>query len=138
MFAHAQLGSWSVALCCAVGGENTCGSSSDPNCGPNCCIDSTSEGNWLFGLEPGPPAKFGPTGTYGDYQRVYAGYWQKWGFLGDLWIGDLDWQPDGALGVRGSCDQGGDYDGMPNQICGGDDNWGETNMEVWYPLTAER
>eukprot|EP01047_Picozoa_sp_COSAG01_P045366 COSAG01_NODE_4173_length_5269_cov_7.276015_4_plen_73_part_00 len=30
------------------------------------------------------------------------------------------------------CNQGNTYEGAPNDACGGNGNWGTTQMEVWY------
>ena len=141
-------GSWSRDACCAVPG-NTCDRQN------NRCIDRASSSDWLFGLWPGPPQRFEPTGTDTDYQVVYADRWPGWG--GD----DLDIGTSGAPGgSHGYCDQGGTYRGTHGEICGGeynwcdqgrtyrgkvntggeicggDRNWGATDVEVWYPRTG--
>ena len=36
------------------------------------------------------------------------------------------------LGNHGYCDQGWTYAGEMNAACGGRENWGATQMEVWY------
>ena len=36
-------------------------------------------------------------------------------------------------GSHAECDQGGTYRGTRGEICGGDNNWGATDVEVWYP-----
>ena len=78
---------------------------------------------------PGPPQRFEPTGT--DYQFVYTDRWPVWGhYPGDLAIGDTSGAPGGS---HGHCDQGNAYHGTPGEICGGDGNWGATDVEVWYP-----
>ena len=59
------------------------------------CDDHTSSSSWLFGLGPGPPQRFEPTGTDTTYQYVrvdvtWADYWPAWGDYGgspDLLIG---------------------------------------------------
>lgn len=97
-------------------------------CGSDYCTDRTSAGDWLFGLSPGAPAKFGPNGANTAYQFVVSYEWPKWGDGGyDLYMGG-----SGALGATGSCDDGFTY--AAQNICGGNGNWdwGETNMEVWY------
>ena len=33
----------------------------------------------------------------------------------------------------GQCTQGTTYRGTNHEICGGDGNWGATDVEVWYP-----
>ena len=48
---------------------------------------------------------------------------------GDLVIGGSG-APGGSDGY---CDQGGTYRGTDGEICGGDGNWGATDVEVWYP-----
>ena len=110
-------GSWSVDACCAVPG-NDCDKPSRDRCN-----DHTSSSDWLFGLWPGPPQRFEPTGTDTAYQVVRAGEWPAWGG------GDLHFP--GAVG--GTCQQGGTYRGTHNEICGGEANWGATDVEVWYP-----
>ena len=54
---------------------------------PGTCVDQLSSSDWLFGLWPGPPRRFEPTGTDTDYQEARADYWPGWGSL-DLAIGD--------------------------------------------------
>ena len=120
-------GSWSVDACCAVHG-NSCYRSG------GYCYDHTSSSDWLFGVWPGPPQRFEPTGTDTNYQTVYAGHWPRWGEShtgnGDLAIGATS----GAPGVSHSrCHQGHTYRGAEGEICGGADNWGATDVEVWYP-----
>ena len=121
----AQEGSWGKAACCAAS-ANTCGS--------DYCTDRTSAGDWLFGLAPGAPAKFGPNGANSAYQFVVPGEWPKWGDGGyDLYMGCSD-----ELGATSSCWEGSTY--APNRICGSDGSWdwGETNMEVWYLVTPRQ
>ena len=120
-------GSWSLDACCAVHG-NQC---NRDDCGGSCpdCTDRASSSDWLFGLWPGPPQRFEPTGTDAGYQDVEAGGWPRWGYSGDLSIGG-----SGAPGGSGGyCGQGGTYRGKRGEICGGDHNWGTTAVEVWYP-----
>ena len=127
-------GSWSMDACCAVHG-NECHRDHIPPY----CYDRTSSSDWLFGLWPGPPQRFEPTGTRTDYQRVRADMWPAWGRLptlhsngvGDLTIGDTSGAPGGSDGY---CDQGGTYCGTEGEICGGDRNGGATDVEVWYPI----
>ena len=124
-------GSWSVDACCAVPGNECYASNLDPcSSGSDCtCVDRASSSDWLFGLWPGPPQRFEPTGTDTYYQYVHADYWPVWGFNSDLQIGG-----SGAPGGSGGyCDQGGTYRGTKNEICGGWGNWGATDVEVWYP-----
>ena len=118
-------GSWSVDACCAVDGND---------CDGTYCNDRMSSSDWLFGLWPGPPQRFEPTGTGTTYQRVGTNgnvdRWPSWGADGlDLFIGYI-----GAPGSPGGCyQQGTTYRGTPGEICGGWDNWGATDVEVWYP-----
>ena len=118
-------GSWSLDACCAVAG-NDCVRNN-----VNACLDRASSSSWLFGLWPGPPQRFEPTGTYTDYQFVRADMWPQWGGGSDpdLAIG----QTTGAPGEYGFCGQGYTYRGTRGEICGGDGNWGATDVEVWYP-----
>ena len=121
-------GSWSLDACCAVHG-NECGT--DP-LGRPICVDHASSSDWLFGLWPGPPQRFEPTGTDTTYQRVYADGWPWWGDgygYGDLSIGYIG-APGGEFAA---CNQGTTYRGTDGEICGGDANWGATDVEVWYP-----
>ena len=141
-------GSWSVDACCAVHG-NDCSTWNawDPNgelngeaCnGKGCalCIDRASSSDWLFGLGPGPPQRFEPTGTDTTYQRVGADAWPSWGDGPDLQIGNS--APALLGGSDGACDQGVTYRGTYGEICGvrrpggGRGYWGATDVEVWYP-----
>eukprot|EP01045_Picozoa_sp_COSAG04_P003433 COSAG04_NODE_140_length_23600_cov_1779.264414_1_plen_132_part_00 len=120
-------GSWSMDACCAVHG-NECHRNYDHPL----CYDHTSSSSWLFGLWPGPPQRFEPTGTDTHYQLVEADSWPHWGgSYGDLRIGAIiDGAPGGS---HGYCHQGRTYRGTPDEICGGYGNWGATDVEVWYP-----
>ena len=75
-------GSWSWETCCA--GNNKC------LCAGNVCYcdDYTSSSDWLFGLWPGPPQRFEPTGTDTAYQYIQANWWPNWGSGVDLSIGE--------------------------------------------------
>ena len=123
-------GSWSLDACCAVTG-NDCHRDNNPPY----CYDRASSSDWLFGLWPGPPQRFEPTGTNAStgpdtvYQYVYADRWPRWGGGPDLGIGHSD-APGGS---GGHCAQGGTYRGTDGEICGGEANWGATDVEVWYP-----
>ena len=86
----------------------------------------------LIGLENGlPTASMSPRELAPTSQLQYQ--WPKWGQHGrDLAIGD-----SGAPGGSGGeCDQGDTYRGTAGEICGGQDNWGATDIEVWYPRTG--
>ena len=97
---------------------------------PPHCDDHTSSSDWLFGLWPGPPQRFEPTGTdASEYQGIMTDYWPQWGAGGyDLAIGN-----SGAPGGHGLCGRGGTFRGTDGEICGGTWNWGATDVEVWYP-----
>ena len=114
--------------CCAVPGND---------CHSDYCIDRASSSDWLFGLWPGPPQRFEPTGTDTYYQAVRADYWPVWGNFADsdLRIG-FTGAPGGSSDPVG-CHQGHTYRGTTNEICGGDSNWGATDVEVWYPICVE-
>ena len=122
-------GSWSVDACCAVHGNNGCHYYSDSD-----CVDRASSSSWLFGLWPGPPQRFEPTGTDINYQQVYADRWPVWGYgVGGVLAGDLAIGGSGAPGGSGGfCQQGQTYRGTVGEICGGA-GWGATDVEVWYP-----
>jgi hypothetical protein len=93
-------------------------------------------GNFLFQLGPDAAATYparGPNGTpRGDncYQHRAAGYWPIWG------SDDLKFGFGGALGNNGYCNRlhqpGYTYEGLGQEVCGGNYNWGPTQMEVWY------
>ncbi len=123
-------GSWSLDACCAVHG-NECLRGACLG-GVDCCEDHASSSDWLFGLWPGPPQRFEPTGTDTYYQLVRAETWPRWGnpHGGD---GDLSIGWTGGAPGDGNCHQGGTYRGTESEICGGDGNWGATDVEVWYP-----
>ena len=116
-------GSWSYDACCAVPG-NDCHSY------PGVCYDRASSSDWLFGLWPGPPRRFEPTGTDTHYQAVEADRWPIWGYGYDLAIGNSDDTPGGS---HAYCTEGNTYRGTDGEICGGTFNWGATDVEVWYP-----
>ena len=79
-------GSWSVDACCAVHG-NGCHRPCDSKVVGDCCTDHASSSDWLFGLWPGPPQRFEPTGADTSYQRVVPDAWPLWGRSADLRIG---------------------------------------------------
>ena len=119
-------GSWSKEACCE-----------DPrnDCESTYCFDHTSSQDFLFGLwmpgreGGGGPQRYLPTGADTDYQLVGPGYWPYWGTHSDLTMGY-----SGPLGgSTGYCNQGSTYAGSRNEICGGYDNWGATQLEVWRP-----
>ena len=117
-------GSWSVDACCAVPG-NTCNRDDDPPW----CVDHASSSDWLFGLWPGPPQRFEPTGTKNHYQHVGTDRWPQWGDYHDLAIG-----VDAPGGSGSYCDPGDTYRGTVGEICAGAGDWGATDVEVWYPI----
>ena len=120
-------GSWSVDACCAVHGNHCYREQATRD-----CYDRASSSDWLFGLWPGPPQRFEPTGADTGYQDVGADFWPMWGSGGsDLSIGD-SWGAPGA-GSHGHCNQGNTYRGTEGEVCGGNNNWGTTDVEVWYP-----
>ena len=120
-------GSWSYDACCAVHG-NDCHRNDHPSSAPEgYCFDRASSSDWLFGLWPGPPQRFEPTGTETDYRYVQADSWPHWG---DLDIGLTSGAPGGEYA---SCLHGDPYRGTAGQICRGALNWGATALEVSYP-----
>ena len=115
------VGSWSMDACCSVPTNR---------CGPDYCADHASSSDWLFGLWPGPPQRFEPVGTKHCYQTANAKKWPQFGTgWDDLSIGDSG-APGGSYGYCKPAF----YHGTNNEICGGTNNWGATDVEVWYPL----
>ena len=47
--------------------------------------------------------------------------------IGGNWIGNNWYGPPGSGGY---C-EGSTYHGVINEVCGGDQNWGHTDLEVW-------
>ena len=114
---------WNYTACCAVS-ENKC----YPNGGG--CYDRSAASDFLFRLQPGKAERFLPIGgTDNDwYQCSHAAsnYWPAWGDL-DLYMGY-----DGPPGHNGYCQQGHTYAGSLDEACGGEGNWGPTDLEVWF------
>jgi hypothetical protein len=112
-------GSWSKERCCAVQG-NTCQSTS--------CFERSASSDYLYRLSPGEPERYEPIHPGGDASYQVAGptYWPAFGAGFDLSIGY-----DGPPGTHGYCNQGGTYRGNTNEACGGNSNWGHTDLEVW-------
>ena len=86
-------------------------------------------GDFLFRLGPGAtPVAYRPTGkdTELEYQSRGPECWPFWAgtVAPDLIFGACY----GALGQIGAAC----YAGETNDVCGGADNWGATEMEVWY------
>lgn len=116
-------GSWSKERCCAVQ-ANECRSYD--------CYDHTASSDYLYRLSPGEPERYEtiPSTWETEYQYAKPSYWPRFGGGdGDLAIG---W--GGPPGTYGYCNQGGTYRGHPSAACGGYDNWGHTDLEVWRPL----
>lgn len=125
-FGAYAVGSWSLEACCKSLG-NECHRTD------GYCHDRSASADFLFGLWPGPPARFLPKNTTG-YQTVASSYWPVWGD-GRSYGNDLDMGGTGVLGADSYCNQGSSYDGSLNKICGGVQNWGQTEMEVWRIAT---
>ena len=78
------------------------------------------------------PQRFLPTGTGTKYQLSGPGWWPAWGSYSN--VGDLRMGSNGPPGgSEGSCQQGHTYAGSRNEICGGFQNWGATQLEIWRP-----
>eukprot|EP01046_Picozoa_sp_COSAG06_P013988 COSAG06_NODE_855_length_11931_cov_20.218813_12_plen_196_part_00 len=118
LFPQAE-GSWSKERCCAVKGNY---------CGSTWCGDHGSSSDYLYRLSPGEPERYEtiPGGST-LYQQAGPTYWPTFGGGADLRIGN-----DGPPGTQGYCDQGYTYHGSTNAACGGHDNWGHTDLEVWF------
>ena len=145
-------GSWGAEECCK-NSANGCHNRNGGAYGIS-CWDRTASADFIFGLAPGRPAKFGPTGANTNYHLASGlGAWPRWGYgpapyhPSDLNFG-LSGGAMGHRGYSGFCAQGSTYGGQPNQICGGGDvvwgengthwqqlgngkPWGTTQMEVW-------
>ena len=126
-------GSWNYTVCCA-NPRNDC-HRPDHYTISSFCTDQTTTDDFLFGLwTPGRegdegPQRCLPTGTGTDFQFVAADLWPAWGSYSDLSMGY-----GGPLGGdHGYCNQGNTYAGFRNEICGGQYNWGATQLEVWRP-----
>jgi hypothetical protein len=120
-------GSWSKERCCAVQG-NDCRSS--PGQGSTYCCDHTSSSDYLYRLSPGEPERYEtiPGGsTY--YQGANPTNWPMFGNVAD---NDLRIGWNSLPGTYGYCDQGHTYRGSYNEACGGEMNWGHTDLEVWF------
>eukprot|EP01046_Picozoa_sp_COSAG06_P040516 COSAG06_NODE_4913_length_3867_cov_7.033439_2_plen_259_part_00 len=117
--------SWGQDRCCEVE-ENDCETS-----GSDECYDRTASSDYLYRLSPGDPERYeltgddyrGGDGQGGGYQFTCPTCWPFFG-VDDLSIGESG--PPG-----GYCQQGGTYRGSTNEACGGDSNWGHTDLEVW-------
>eukprot|EP01048_Picozoa_sp_COSAG05_P019633 COSAG05_NODE_3126_length_2304_cov_2.452608_3_plen_124_part_00 len=95
-------------------------------------IATKASGDFLFRLGPGAgPVAYRPTGKTTFYQGCDSSKWPEWG-EGDLSFGHYDQGYHGVLGENGYCSQGPTYAGPYNDACGGNANWGATEMEVWY------
>ena len=111
-------GSWSKERCCAVQGND---------CGNTYCVDHTSSSDYLYRLSPGEPERYETIpGGITSYQYANPISWPTFGY--DLNIGSYG--PPGD--TTGSCDQGTTYRGSHDAACGGDGNWGQTDLEVWF------
>ena len=111
--------SWSMDRCCAVQGNECRGDS---------CTDRTASSDYLYRLSPGEPERYEPIpGGNTIYQEASPTSWPYFGGTGDLRIG-YDGPPGGT---HGYCNQGGTYRGSNNEACGGYQNWGHTDLEVW-------
>ena len=112
-----------------------------PSCGPtnagNFTFGGYADATWsgdrvpkgtsacfIFGLGPDEPVHYGISGQWASTSD-----WPAWGGWTGLWIGGTP-QLDptgvgGPPGKDGSCSHG---------LCGGNGNWGDTELEVWRPV----
>eukprot|EP01046_Picozoa_sp_COSAG06_P040517 COSAG06_NODE_4913_length_3867_cov_7.033439_3_plen_170_part_00 len=120
--------SWSKERCCAVEG-NDCYDQY------NTCIDRTASSDYLYRLSPGDPERYEPTGDDTWYQRAAPTFWPTFGYGTDLSIGENNGYGNGygngPPGTNSQCFQGVTYRGSTNEACGGANNWGHTDLEVW-------
>eukprot|EP01045_Picozoa_sp_COSAG04_P022689 COSAG04_NODE_2600_length_3870_cov_2.863431_2_plen_808_part_00 len=137
-------------------GRSTCCAAHPDTCSGDSCIDTTAANNFIFRLAgPGAarnPERFGTTGRSNSYQLSAPTTFPQWGDGGgghecdspvshecgatDLcmgWRGNSDNNPLGRplSDGTGHCLQGTTYEGDAGSVCGGDANWGETELEVW-------
>jgi alpha-tubulin suppressor-like RCC1 family protein len=123
--------SWNKDTCCA-----------EPlnDCPEQYCRDHTSAANFIFGLEPGEPARFNPLAApvgsnarQWAYQNSGPDYCPAWGTISDeLHTGNV-----GPPGTRGRCMQGQTFAGSYNEICGTMTPWGETRLQVWRRVSPQ-
>jgi len=118
-----------VDRCCEVEG-NSCFRDST-------CTDHTSSSDYLYRLSPGEPERVEPTGvtpeTFTNYQYANPIEWPNFGYDGNPFSANNDLRigATGPPGTSGYCGQGSTYRGSPNAACGGQYNWGHTDLEVW-------
>lgn len=101
---------------------------------------------FIFGLGPGQPQRFEPKFDPADpgrtsFQWVYPGNWPVWGQGPDLTLGcaTAGCEADGSGSPPGSqavCFSGVSYQSSDGKVgdtkfCGGDLDWGKTDVEVW-------
>ena len=68
--------------------------------------------------------RFDPNAAANEYyQYAYPDSWPGWSYGSDLYMGS------GALGASALCIQS-TYTAATNQVCGGESNWGATDMVV--------
>ena len=136
-------GSWDFETCCGVSGNECHRSGGGEYCHHDaCCIDNTAVSDFIFRLS-GQPQVFRSAGSKAcwncddntEYQMgLSPTSWPQWGHF-DLMISDCGMSGNcGGPGNGGFCLQGGAFAGYENDVCGGDSNWGHTDIEVWYPV----
>jgi hypothetical protein len=111
----------------------TFGGFAEHSWGGSAGYDHGAAADFLFRLAGGDATVYRPTGGQGDnatqYQYRDRDDWPRWGYGFDLSFGGYG----AALGEPYAyCDQGTTYEGATVDVCGGDGNWGATQMEVWY------
>ena len=82
------------------------------SCGLNCCDNGGTPANFIFGLGPGEPTRYGVTNFNGNYQSTSNGnglwVWPAWG--GSFGQYDLNMGQFGSsLGSTGMCGMGHTY-----------------------------
>lgn len=82
--------------------------------------------NWLFRMAP-DMTKYPHLTSYWSY--CDNGYWPTWGGGHCLTMGT-----GGALGHNAYCNANSGCPGVPEDFCGGDYNWGGTQLEVFYAV----
>jgi len=86
--------------------------------------DENAKADFLFKL--GDSLEKFPNKGSGNYAYKRSAYWPLFGGGHDL-----SWGWNGKLGTNAHCNAYSYSGHVNNEICGGNDNWGTTHLEVW-------